>query len=59
MDKGVCNRCDLNKLCGGYQCPFLGFDIVLDLCRMLTLGEAGGRNPGTSLHISLQPPVNL
>lgn len=38
------------------ECPFLGFDVVLCLCKILTLGEAGGRVTESSLYISLQPP---
>ena len=39
----------LNNIYRLYQCQFLGFDIVLNLCKMLPLGEAGWRSiDGTS-----------
>lgn len=41
------------------QRQFLGFAVVIQLHKMLTLGGAGEKVHGTSVYISLQSPMNL
>lgn len=55
----ICNKWNLNKLYDLYQCQCPGFATVLQLCKMLILGEDGWSVHKISLHISLQLPVNL